>query len=157
MVDQNAIVSALAALAGSSVGALGPVFSNYLIQRISGEQDLLNRQMSQREALYAEFIKEAALLYAHSLTCTLETFDDLVGLYALVGRVRLVASREVLEEAEMLVNRIIVQYGERNLTVDEVRASALASKADPLAAFSTACRSELRQILQKRSVNCVMN
>ena len=151
MVDHGAIIGALAVLAGSSVGALGPVMSNYVLQRSQTRHDLLNHQLTQREALYAEFIKEASRVYATSLTAHLEGFEGLVLLYSLVGRIRLLASGPVLAEAEALVRRVVIHFGEPDLTVEQMRMSALSTESDPLAEFSVACREELFNILNGRS------
>ena len=145
----NAIVSVLAALTGSTVGGLAPVLSNYVLQRGQTQRDLLNRQITQRETLYSDFIKEASRLYANSVTHSLEDLDDLVSLYALVSRIRLLASEPVLHAAEAFVRQIVLHYGEANLTVEQTRAAALSAKADPLDAFSFACRRELRDILRR--------
>ena len=141
-----AIISALAALGGSSVGAVAPVFSNYVSQRSLARRELLNRQVALRETLYVDFIKEASRAYADSMTNVLETIDELVSLYALVSRIRLIASKPVLKAAEALVKVIVHHYGEPNLTVAQLRDAALSS-ADPLDVFSTACRRELQEIL----------
>ena len=145
----TAIVSALAALGGSSVGALTPVLSNYVLQRSVTQRDLANREIEQRETLYADFIKEGSRLYANSITHGLDDIDELVALYSLVNRIRLFASEPVVHAAESFVKKIVQHYGEPNLTFDQVRNVALSSKADPLDMFSRVCRRELRDILRR--------
>src|SRR5713101_4578622 len=76
------LISALAAFGGSSVGALGPVLSSYVLQRSAAQREISNRQIALRETLYSDFIKEASRLYATSLTHVLENLDDLVSLRA---------------------------------------------------------------------------
>jgi hypothetical protein len=144
-----AIISALAALGGSSVGALAPVLSNFILQRSVTQRDLLNRQISQREALYSDFINEASRIYAKSVTHNFEDMDELVSLYALVSRIRLMATEPVVHAAEAFVKRIVTHYGEPNLTVEQIRSAALSAKAEPLDVFSLACRKELRAILKR--------
>ncbi len=144
-----AIISALAALGGSSVGALAPVLSNFILQRSVTQRDLLNRQIAQRETLYSDFINEASRIYAKSVTHDLEDLDELVSLYAIVSRIRLMATEPVVHAAEAFVKRIVVHYGEPNLTFEELRSTALSAKGEPLDAFSLACRRELRTILQR--------
>ena len=142
------LIGALAALGGSSVGAIAPVFSSYVLQRSVTQREVSNREIAQRETLYGDFIQEASRTYLVSLTHVLEDLDDLVSLYALVSRIRLFASKEVVLAAEDLVKRIVEHYGSPNLTVDQVRAAALSSKADPLEVFSFACRKEIRDLLR---------
>ena len=144
-----AIVSALAALGGSAVGALAPVLSNFVLQRSATQRDLLNRQISQRETLYSDFINEASKVYAKSVTRDLEDMDELVSLFALVSRIRLMATEPVMHAAETFVKRIVAHYGEPNLTVEQLRSAALSAKGEPLDVFSLACRKELREILRR--------
>jgi hypothetical protein len=144
-----AIISILAALSGTVVGSLAPVFSNYILQRSVTQRDLLNRQLGQREVLYSDFIKESSRLYADALIHELDDLNDLVSLYAFVSRIRLLASVPVVRAAEDFVKRIVQHYGDPNLTVEQMRTAALSQKADPLDVFSSACRKELRDILQR--------
>lgn len=151
-----AIISALAALGGSSVGALAPVLSNFILQRSVTQRDLLNRQISQRETLYSDFINEASRIYAKSVTNNLEEMDELVSLYALVSRIRLMATEPVVRAAEAFVKRIVTHYGEPNLTVDQIVSAALSAKGEPLDVFSLACRKELRVILQRGELSATL-
>jgi hypothetical protein len=145
----STIVGALAALGGSSIGAMAPVLSSYMLQRSVAQRELSNREINLRETLYAEFIKEASRIYLISLTHVLDNLDDLVLLYSLVSRIRLFATEPVVAAAEGLVKRIVAHYGRPNLTVEQVRTAALSAAADPLDVFSFACRKELRTLLRK--------
>jgi hypothetical protein len=80
----------------------------------------------------------------------LDNLNDVVSLYALVSRIRLLASEPVVRAAEDFVKLIVQHYGDPNLSLEEIRAAALSQKADPLDVFSFACRKELRDILQQR-------
>ncbi len=144
-----AMTSVLAALSGSAIGALAPVLSNYVLQRSATTRDLLNHQLAQRENLYSEFIKEASRLYADAMIHELQDLSDLVALYALVSRIRLLGSQPTFRAAENFVRVIIRHYGDPNLTLEETRATVLSSTADPLELFSLECRKELRHILLK--------
>jgi len=147
----SAMTSALAALCGSAIGALAPVLSNYILQRSTTKRDLLNRQLGQRETLYSDFIQEASHLYADAMLHELEGLSDLVSLYALVSRIRLLASDPVFQAAEDFVKLIVQHYGDTNLTVGQMRDAVLSAEAAPLDAFSLACRDELREILLRAS------
>lgn len=145
----STMVGALAALGGSSVGAIAPVLTSYILQRSITQRELTNREINLRESLYAEFIKEASRSYLSSITHVLENLDDLVLLYSLVSRIRLFATEPVVTAAEDLVKRIVARYGSPNLTVEQVRAAALSAAADPLDVFSFACREELKNLFRK--------
>ncbi len=151
-----AVLSALAALGGSAVGALAPVLSSFILQRSATQRDLLNRQISQRETLYSDFINEASRIYVKSVSHDLEDLDELVSLYALVSRIRLMATEPVVRAAEEFVRLIVAHYGEPNLTVEQIRTAALSAKADPLDVFSLACRKELRAIFHRAELSATL-
>ena len=142
----NTIIGILAALGGSSVGALTPVLSNYVLQRSLTRREFVSREIAQREALFADFIKEGAELFAKAVSTDLESLDELISLFALVNRIRLFASEPVVEAAEEFIGQVIQHFGEANLSLSEIRDAALASKADPLKRFTLECRRELRQM-----------
>jgi hypothetical protein len=151
-----AIVSALAALGGSSVGALAPVLSSFVLQRSVTQRDLLNRQIAQREALYSDFINEASRIYAKSMTQDLEDMDEIVSIYAMLSRIRLLSTEPVIQAAEKLVRLIVTNFGQPNRTIEQIRSAALASKSEPLSVFSLACRKELRGILQRGELSATL-
>jgi hypothetical protein len=148
---ETAVVSALAALSGSALGALAPITSNYMIQRSQTQRELLTRSLVVRQNLYSEFIQAGAKLYAEASTSTLDKLDDLTTFYALIGRMRLIASTPVIDAAEAFVKCIVTRFGESNLTIEDFRVSAVESHADPLKDFSTKCRIEIQNVFQHPS------
>ena len=62
--------------------------------------------MAQREKLYSQFIKEATNLFVDSLDKNLENPVLLIGLYSLIGRMRLIAGDEVLLAAEKVAEAL---------------------------------------------------
>lgn len=145
----STLISVLAALGGSIVGATTPVLSNFVLQRSLTQRELTNREIAQREELYAEFIRQGTVCYAKALAQSLEKMDDIVAMYALVNRIRLFASESVLEAAEVFVKKLIARYGEHNLSIEELKTVALEQHADPLNDFALRCRSELRQVYER--------
>ena len=100
----------------------------------------MNREIAERQTLYSDFISEAARLYAEAATQSVYSLNELVSLYALVSRIRLIGSEPVVRAAEEMVRLIVQRYGESNITLEDLRTAALTSRADPLHLFSTACR-----------------
>jgi hypothetical protein len=147
----NTLISVLAALGGSIVGATTPVISNFVMQRSMMERELTNREIAQREELYSEFIRQGTFCYAKALAQNLEKIDDLVAMYALVNRIRLFASDSVLETAEEFVRKLVSTYGQANMTIEELRHVALEQHADPLNDFALKCRLELRRVYARAS------
>lgn len=88
-----AIVSALAALAGSALGALTPITTNHFLQKSQTQRELLTGSYGFVKILYSQFIQAAARVYGSAVTSNLERLDDVVELYAFVGRIRLISRR----------------------------------------------------------------
>src|SRR5271154_1443809 len=109
----STLTSVLAALGGSVIGATTPVLSNFVLQRSVMQRELTNREIAQREELYSEFIRQGTSCYALALSQSLENLDEIVAMYALVNRIRLFASRSVLEAAEAFVRKLIAKYGKK--------------------------------------------
>src|SRR6266403_2716531 len=64
----SVIITALAAIAGSLVGALGSAVGTWITARHQDRRDLLGKQTARREALYSDFIGESARLLVDSTT-----------------------------------------------------------------------------------------
>ena len=147
----STLTSVLAALSGSVIGASTPVLSNFVIQRSATQREMTNREIAQREELYSEFIRQGTACYAKALSQSLENIDEIVAMYALVNRIRLFASRSVLEAAEAFVKKLVATYGEKNLTIEQIKSVALEQHADPMNDFALKCRSELRDVYARAS------
>ena len=145
----NTLTSVLAALGGSVIGATTPVFSNFILQRSVAQREMTNREIAQREDLYSEFIRQGTTCYAKALSQSLENIDEIVAMYAMVNRIRLFASSGVLEAAETFVKRLVEKYGEKNMSIDQIKLVALEQHADPLNDFALKCRAELREVYER--------
>ena len=104
------------------------------------------RTLRERERLYGEFITEASRLAVDAVSHSLETLEQLVILYGILGRIRLISSEDVLTEAENCCRRIVDLYARPNITVEHVRAALDSDELDPLKPFSATCRAELSKI-----------
>ena len=139
---------------GSLVGSLSSVLTTYASQRSQARRDFLNKQFAQRETLYCEFINEAARLFADSLQHQFEKTESLVTIYALLNRIRLKSSAEVVRAAMTTIDDIIAIYNRPNLTAEQLRGftpnelHSLANESDPLRTFGEACRKELNAIIR---------
>src|SRR6267154_557099 len=67
--------------------------------------------------------------------------QKLLPVYALLSRIRLSSSEQVLQKAEQVVRTIVNTYPQSNLTADQIESRAVNGQ-DPLTAFSDTCRSE---------------
>jgi hypothetical protein len=140
------MITALAAASGTIVGAVVSGFIAWNTQRMQTVRELTQEKLRERRSLYGEFITEASRLVVDAVSHSLETAEKLVILYGILGRIRLVSSKEVLVEGEKCVREIVDLYESPNLTLEQVRASMDSDNFDPLKAFSSACRVELSTI-----------
>ena len=144
---QSAAITALAAVAGSIVGGLTSFATTFFTQRNQAHRDFLSRDVAHREELYSRFIKETTNLYADSLDKTLENPASLIGMYSLVGRIRLVGSDTVLAAAEKVADSIIDSYNRPPIKFEDVYKLWREEHVDPLKEFTEACREERKATL----------
>jgi hypothetical protein len=143
--------STIAALTGSAIGGLTPILSNYLVQRGLTERETLNRELAARQTLYSSFIEYATKLYVTASTRQFDNADELVGLYALISRIRLVASESVIDAAEKFAINVTKRYGEAAISIEDLKNETISPHIDPLREFSRRCREELGTILQHKN------
>jgi hypothetical protein len=135
-------ITALAAILGSLVGALGSSASTWIIQRHQDRRDLIARKIVRRETLYSDFINESARLLVDAAEHNIGDPHNLIHAYALLSRIRRGSSPAVLKSAEDVVKEIVNTYQKPNLTPEEIQSVAV-SDEDPLRDFSHICRTEL--------------
>ena len=139
-----AYLSAVAALAGSAIGGLTSLTASWLTQRVQVRAQQLAHDVSRREDLYNAFIDEASNSYADALERTEVDISKIVRLYALVSRMRIVTSREVVEQADTVMRTIMDTYRGPNRTIYDEADNIRNGRLDPLLNFSEACRTEFR-------------
>src|SRR5215813_4110199 len=144
-----ALLPAIAALAGSVVGGLTSFASAWLTQQRQERTNRLSREKTRRQKLYNQFIDEASKLYADALVHNQAEVSALVGVYALISRMRVVSSSAVIEKAEAVIHLIIDTYFTPNKTFSELRELMNGHAANPLQAFSEECRAELQALNQR--------
>jgi hypothetical protein len=143
--------TALAVIFGSFVGALGSGLSTWLTQLHQDRRDLLAKTIFRREELYSNFISESARLLVDALEHSVSDPKNLIPAYALLSRMRLSSSSEVLAVAEGLIREIIGIYAKPNLKPEEIQSRAR-NGGDPLKELSTICRAELESIQREARV-----
>ena len=138
-----AYFSAFAALAGSAIGGLTSLAASWLNHRVEFRTEQAKRDLSLREDLYKAFIEEASRRYVDAYGHSTAEVSDLVNLYVLVSRMRVLSSTAVVEAADRVVRRIIEQYGAPNKTLRDAEEMVNNDSLNPLLDFSNACREEL--------------
>jgi len=140
----SASASALAALAGSMIGGLTSLAATWLSQNAQARTQRLVEYRMHRQQLYQAFIEEASRLYADALSTDKAEIRDLVALYAMISRMRVLSTTDVVKHAEILVDTIIQAYSQPNKSFGDLREIINSNQIDPFREFSDVCRDDLR-------------
>src|SRR5258707_9731547 len=105
-----AYVSALSALAGSVVGGLTAGITTWLGLRAQARGGQLAREMSRRDDLYKDFIFAASKAWGEAILSDEPQMQELVALYAMISRMRVVFLSRTLACAEKVVDTTIDTY-----------------------------------------------
>lgn len=135
-------IPAAAAFSGSVTGALATILTSWVRQRRQHRTLLTSRTISKRGELYKSFVEEASRLYADALVKDKSEVSEFVDLYALIGRMKILSSDDVIEAAEKAGRLILETYLSPNRTFADL--PDLLAEVDPLRDFSEACRRELQ-------------
>ena len=146
--DNPATVPTLSAIGGSIIGALSSTVSAWIAQRHRERREIVAKKIAQLEQLYSDFINESARLLVDAVQHSLENPGMITPLYALLSRIRLGSSTDVIESGERVIATILKTYLEPNLSPEEIQ-SAASRHNDHLQEFSNACRRELESLGKK--------
>lgn len=138
----SGLITGLAAISGSLVGALSSAVSTSIAQKHQDRRDLVGKKIVRREVLYSDFIAESARLLVDALRHNVGDPQKLIPVYALLSRIRLSSSSRVLGKAEEVIKTILHAYEQPNLTPEQIQIRAVNGK-DPLRQLSDTCRAEL--------------
>src|SRR5205814_652420 len=139
----STVMTALAAALGSLVGATASIGTTWISQRRQSIRATAEWKLRERESLYKEFIMEASRLFGDAMVNSLDRPDQLVALYGILNRIRLISGDDVLSKAVGCCHRIVGLYRRPSMTAEQIRATFEANEFDPLKEFSAACRLEL--------------
>ena len=145
--DNPAAIPTLSAFAGSVIGALSSLVSSWVAQRRRERREILERKVSQLEELYSAFIDESARLLIDAVQHSLEDPSTLAQIYALISRIRLRSSSEVIACGERVISTILEIYFQPKLSPQELRSTA-DKHNDHLQEFGHVCRNELESLAQ---------
>jgi len=139
-----AYLSAVAALAGSAIGGLTSLTASWLSQHVQFSARQRAENINKREELYKSFIEEASRWYADAFEHDKAEIVNLVGLYAMVSRMRVFSSPAVVASADQVARTIIKAYLAPNKTFRDLTEVIDNDAMNPLREFSNACRDELQ-------------
>ena len=102
--------SAASALAGSLIGGISTLTASWITLRGQLRAQAIIQKSTKREALFAEFIKDASRRRAEAWSHHAESPDVIAGLYSGVERMRLSSSAEVIRLADRVIHHVIDAY-----------------------------------------------
>ena len=138
-----ATVTALSALAGSVVGGLTSGLTTWINERVQTRAERLAHGLSRREELFKDFIVAASKAYGEGLMTDKPQIQELIGLFAMISRMRVLCSRRTVECAERIMLATTEAYSAPNKTILELRQIMTSGVGlDPLKDFAEAARRE---------------
>ena len=142
-----AYISALAALAGATIGGLTSFATSWVTQRTQLRHAHREAERAELKTLYQDFITEASRLFVEAMSAKTDDIDDisgLVGLHAIIGRMRLISAQPVIDAAMQAEAAIIETYLGPDRTIRELMEYAThQGKTSFMVEFSAACRKDL--------------
>jgi hypothetical protein len=136
-----AYISALAALAGATIGGLTSFGTSWLTQRTQLRHAHREAERAELKTLYQDFITEASRLFVQALTTKSDDIDDISGLE---GRMRLVSDQPVIDAAMQAEKTTIETYLGPDRTIRELMDYASNRiETSFLVEFSAASRKDL--------------
>jgi hypothetical protein len=138
-----AIISALSGLAGAAIGGATSAATSMFSERIKDQRSAANTSWRRRARLYNKFIAASAKHLADALSHERDDPGALMELYALVARMRLISPQSVVAAAEAATIVVQKAYEAPNRSLRQLNIFSASGDADPLLAFSEACRNDL--------------
>lgn len=130
------------------MGGLTTGLTTWMSQRAQARAGLLAHQISRREDLFRDFIVAASKTYGEGIVSNEPQVQDLVVLYGMISRMRVLCSARTVACAEKVMPTTLETFFKPNKTIREVHEMMKAAKGiNPLQEFSEAARDELRVLV----------
>ena len=145
----SAYISAISALAGSVIGGLTATLTTWLGQRSQARAGQIAHDLARREDLIRDFIIAASKTYGDAIINSEPKMPEIVDLYAMVSRMRVLNLPRSVICAERVMRSILDTYFAPNRTIADIRdvVKRGGSEIDPLKDFAEAAREELRPFI----------
>jgi hypothetical protein len=109
--------------------------------------NLLTHDLAHKEELFKGFISAASKGYGEAIMSTTPQIPELVELYGMISRMRVMCSVRTVACAERVMLQTISTYSAPNQTLMEVHELLKSGKGiDPLKEFAEAARAELQDL-----------
>ncbi|MBV9290606.1 MAG: hypothetical protein JO288_22785 [Hyphomicrobiales bacterium] len=143
----TATISAVAALGGTAIGGLTSGLTTLLNQYAQARTEQISHGLIRRQDLVRDFIVSASKTYGEAMVSNEPNVQELVGLYSMLSRMRVLAMPRTVDCGEKLMKAIIETYFAPNRTLRELHELVKnGGNVDPLRDFSEAARVELDSI-----------
>jgi hypothetical protein len=140
----TALISALSALGGSAIGGATSIVAALLSQRAQARAAWRGFDLTRRQDLYKDFMIAASKAFGEALASNQPRVQDLVDLYAMISRMRVVSSPQTVECADQVMRSVVDAFFAPNKTVREIHDMMQSGAGiDPLKQFSEIARKEL--------------
>src|SRR5258708_12350051 len=116
-----AYLPALSALAGSMVGGLTSGLTTWLSLRNQARAGQLAHDLSRRDDLFKDFIVAASKAYGDAMLTNEPQMQDLVALYAMVSRMRVLSRARTVACAQQVVEATVETYFPPTKTIRHLR------------------------------------
>ena len=105
---------------------------------------MISSHLARRQELFRDFIVSASRVYGEALMSNEPKISELLELYALLSRMRVLCQPETVAAGEKLMRSILDTYLAPNRTFKELRdLMTTGDGIDPLKEFSVAAREEI--------------
>ena len=139
-----AYISALSALAGSVVGGLTSGCTTWMSLQSQARTGRRSMDLTRRQELFKDFIVAASNAYTDALVSEQPKVHDIVALWAMVSRMRVLCSPTTAASAEKIMHVITdISFEPPKSTFDLHALMKKGMGADPMRDFSEAARQEL--------------
>jgi hypothetical protein len=135
------------ALAGSIVGGLASGIGGWLNQRTQAKAGQRSHDLLRRQDLYRDFIVAASRAYGKAIVSSEPQIEDLIELYAMISRMRVISSTQTVECADKIMRKTIATYFAPNKTIRELNELIISGAGiDPLKEFGEVAREEFQAL-----------
>ena len=131
------------------IGGLTTGFTTLLSQRTQARAGQIAHDLARREDLIRDFVIAASKTYGDAIVNSEPKMPEIVDLYAMVSRMRILGMPRSVACAENVMRSILDTYFAPNRTTADLRdiAKSGGSGIDPLKDFAEAAREELRPFI----------
>ena len=136
-------VPAVSALGGTIVGGLAAYLSSHSLKKQEWKQERLKGDLSKREALYTEVLKETQRIRLIIADGAMHSVGELHQLFALRAQVDLLSSERVRDAVKVLVESAVEELVADN---EETTGTAAHAMDAAVEAFIGRCREELESL-----------